>query len=276
MEPTAAMPASTAAIAGLLAGVAQVAAEHPLDTLKVRMQTLARPDLRALDDGAVGVLRATLQREGVAALYLGVYPRLLTYGFVKMSLFSLYERLRRTSLSPAVAGTLAGLANSVVSCAPELVKAQCQVAIAQGSGPRFGFAQTMAKVVAERGARGLLIGLAPLALRDTIGYAFLFSVYEKRHAYPQLPTALVGGLAGCSFYLVSLPADRVRTVIMTQSLSRPAFRSAIEAARTIAAQEGLRGFYRGLAPTFCRTFVGQAIALTIYDRVTTTLVSGRG
>jgi hypothetical protein len=260
----------------MLAGVAQVLAEHPLDTLKVRIQTLARADLRVLD-GVLPVLRATVEREGASALFLGVLPRLLTYGAVKSSLFGLYESFRARSditTSPALAGALAGLCNTALSCPPEVVKCQCQVHYAAAGATGLDFAQTSVRLVSEHGARSLFVGLLPLALRDVVGYACLFSVYEQRHAHPQLPTALIGGMAGCSFYLAALPADRVRTVMMTQSLSQPTFANALDAARSIVAEEGMRGLYRGIGTTLARTFVGQAIGLSVYTYASAALGDG--
>ncbi|KAG8458752.1 hypothetical protein KFE25_012950 [Diacronema lutheri] len=273
MAPVGEAPGHGAAVAGVLAGVAQVVAEHPLDTLKARMQTLARPDLRA-HDGSLSVLRATVAREGGSALFRGIVPRLLTYGAVKGSLFNIYEALRRTPVgerSPALAGALAGLLNCPLSCAPEVVKSQCQVGSHDGVGSGVAFARATMRIVSLRGPRGLFAGLLPLCVRDCVGYCALFCVYEQRRALPHVPMPVLGGLAGCAFYVVALPADRVRTVLMTQSLAEPRFRTAMDAARAVLAQAGLLGFYRGLAPTLARTFMGQAVALTVYARASAVL-----
>ena len=78
------------ALAGAASGAAQVLAEHPLDSLKVRLQSR----LAAFNSigGPIAMLRHTLSAEGAAALFQGLSPRLLTYSVVKLSLFSLYER----------------------------------------------------------------------------------------------------------------------------------------------------------------------------------------
>jgi solute carrier family 25 carnitine/acylcarnitine transporter 20/29 len=250
----------------MLSGVAQVLAEHPLDTLKTRLQTLSRPELHGRD-GVLPVLRATVQHEGAAALFLGVIPRLLSYGAVKASLFGLYESARAHELSSALAGALAGLCNTALSCPPELVKSQLQMVSAHANLGPSAFASASARIVARHGARGLYVGLMPLAVRDAIGYAAYFTTYEQRHRQPHVPIALIGGMAGCSFYLAALPADRLRVVMMTQPLDAPPrFRTAALAARHILAHEGFGGFYRGLGASLVRTFVGQAVALTVYTR----------
>ena len=105
------MPASSTphapALAGAVSGAAQVLAEHPLDSLKVRLQS--RLTAFTGVGGPLAMLRHTLRMEGAAALYQGLSPRLLTYSFVKLSLFSLYESwLPVCGGSPLLAGGLVG------------------------------------------------------------------------------------------------------------------------------------------------------------------------
>ena len=99
-------PSSThaPAVAGAVSGVAQVLAEHPLDSLKVRLQSRLAA-FTHVRGGPLPMLQYTMRVEGVTALYQGVSPRLLTYGLVKMSLFTLYERwLPLCGGSPLLAG----------------------------------------------------------------------------------------------------------------------------------------------------------------------------
>ena len=122
-------PSSThaPAVAGAVSGVAQVLAEHPLDSLKVRLQSRLAA-FTHVRGGPLPMLQYTMRVEGVAALYQGVSPRLLSYGLVKMSLFTLYERwLPLCGGSPLLAGGLAGACNSVVSCPQDVLKSRLQV-----------------------------------------------------------------------------------------------------------------------------------------------------
>ena len=74
-------PKASAACAGLASGVSQVLAEHPLDTIKIRLQSRAL----AFDvlEGPRAVASKALSEEGVSALFRGLVPRLLTYAPVK-------------------------------------------------------------------------------------------------------------------------------------------------------------------------------------------------
>jgi len=114
---------------------------------------------------------------------------------------------------------------------------------------------------------------------------------DSADALRPVPTWAIGGCSGVAFYLITLPIDRAKTIMMTQPLPGgaasavaapllvpvagasvaaatappPRFESAAAALREVAERDGWRGLYRGCAPTLLRTFVGQAVALTAYD-----------
>jgi hypothetical protein len=96
-----------AASAGALSGVAQVLAEQPFDTVKVRLQSRAL----AFDayESPTTLIKHTYKREGLRAFYQGITPRLATYSAVKASLFALFERFHELTGSTVVAGGLAGM-----------------------------------------------------------------------------------------------------------------------------------------------------------------------
>ena len=112
-------------------------------------------------------------------------------------------------------------------------------------------------------------GLASLALRDTIGYGFLYSAYFGLKERTAVPAWLCGGISGVIFYVSTLPIDRCKTIVMTQDFAKQSkAASSIAAFKSIYKTQGLLGFYRGCEPTLLRTFFGQAVALTTYDYAT--------
>jgi solute carrier family 25 carnitine/acylcarnitine transporter 20/29 len=263
---------AVAAFAGAAAGASQVLAEHPLDVVKVRLQSRLQPFVGI--EGASQMLRTTVQHEGIAALFQGITPRLLAYSVVKLSLFSLYEWIKPWCLgSTAVAGALAGACNTIVSCPQDLLKSQLQVRQIRPEGRWRTAMQYTQGMVHAHGLRVFYRGLAPLILRDSLGYACLFSVFEWGQGEPRMPTWLTGGLSGVAFYTTTMPIDRVKTVVMTQSLVTRA--SSAQVAADILAREGLCGFYRGCTVTLLRTFWGQAVALTVYGTAMNTRSSTR-
>ena len=269
------------AIAGALSGFAQVLAEQPFDTIKVRLQS------RALSfdvySGPLSLARATWSKEGARAFFQGVTPRLATYSLVKASLFSLFEHFYTLTGSATVAGGIAGGMNTLLSCPADVLKSRLQVQVAT-KGPYRGPLGTAQHLLRAHGPRGLFTGWSALVARDVPGYALLYTIYMHGRASPTLswvPTWAIGGTSGVGFYMLTLPIDRAKTVLMTQALGEklPVAkgagrngaasglpRSLSAALGAIVRDEGVMGLYRGCVPTLARTFVGQAVALTAYER----------
>ena len=249
-DGAAAKPKATAAVAGLASGVAQVLAEHPLDTIKIRLQSRALAfDVLA---GPRAVAAKALSEEGVSALFRGLVPRLLTYAPVKSALFAQYDFYGGTPW----AGALAGGCNTLLSCPVDALKSRVQT-----RQDTLKWTEVMRQMYREGGLTAFYRGWLPLFCRDVPGYFLLFGVYEHGR---ELPQPLVGAAAGVAFYGTTLPIDRVKTVMMTQSIINPRFASPVDCARDIYLHQGVRGFYRASLPTLLRTACGQAVALTVY------------
>ena len=243
-------PKATAAVAGLASGISQVLAEHPLDTIKIRLQSRAL----AFDvlEGPRAVAAKALSEEGVSALFRGLVPRLLTYAPVKSTLFAQYDYYGGTPW----AGALAGGCNTLLSCPVDALKSRVQT-----RQDTLKWTEVMRQMYLEGGLSAFYRGWLPLFCRDVPGYFLLFGVYEHGR---ELPQPLVGAAAGVAFYGSTLPIDRVKTVMMTQSIVNPRFASPVDCARDIYLHQGVRGFYRASLPTLLRTACGQAVALTVY------------
>ena len=248
--PDDAAPKTSAAGAGLASGISQVLAEHPLDTIKIRLQSRAL----AFDvlEGPRAVAAKALSEEGVSALFRGLVPRLLTYAPVKSSLFAQYDYYGGTPW----AGALAGGCNTLLSCPVDALKSRVQTRQDMMTWPNV-----MRQMFVEGGIGAFYKGWLPLFCRDVPGYFLLFGVYDYGR---ELPQPLVGAAAGVAFYGSTLPIDRVKTVMMTQSIVNPRFASPVDCARDIYLHQGVRGFYRASLPTLLRTACGQAVALTVY------------
>jgi len=247
---------TSAALAGLASGAAQVLAEQPLDTIKIRLQSRALVfDAFA---GPASVAASALRNEGAGAFFRGLAPRLLTYAPVKSALFAQYDALSQHLPAP-LAGAVAGGCNTVLSCPVDGLKSRLQVLRATTPDARW---PAVARDMYARGA--FYRGWRPLVCRDVPGYGLLFGVYDYGRN-TTLPAPLVGAAAGVAFYSATLPIDRVKTVMMTQDIRRPAFASAAACARDILRRDGVAGFYRASAPTLLRTACGQAVALSVYE-----------
>eukprot|EP00961_Rhodomonas_salina_P043370 583203-Rhodomonas_salina.1 len=94
-----------------------VLAEQPFDTIKIRMQSTVDCRFNAMGTPTM-ILKRTVVDEGWGALMQGLAPRIAFYGVVKLSLFSLYERLHQRLNHPTLAGAIAGGLNTVGADTP--------------------------------------------------------------------------------------------------------------------------------------------------------------
>ena len=205
--------------AGLLSGVSQVMAEQPLDMLKTRLQSSRFTQAT----GPISLALATIRQEGARAMLLGITPRLLTYPLVKLSLFSLYEHFYARFQSTAAAGACAGALNAAISCPADVIKSQLQVTtLTAGSTGKHqsgaALARAAVELVRSQGPLVLYRGIAPLVVRDAIGYSILYTVYFRGQEWRrgnELAMAAPGWLLG-----VKLP--RATNLRSPRSLSRHA------------------------------------------------------
>ena len=215
------MPSATVeCVAGAVAGVAQDALMHPVDTLRARLDvtSVARPAPR---DGLVvrvnplrelrAAARWTLAREGVRGLYRGYALAVAGAAPANMLYFGCFKASQRllgagdarggarnadargaaaAFARDMAAGTLAELCAACWWTPLDVVKQRMQVAAAAGR-PADGVAGTVRAVLRERGARGLwagyLVGIAVWAPFS----ALYFAIYESLR--PRLAAPRGGG-----------------------------------------------------------------------------------
>lgn len=111
--------------------MAGVAVGHPLDTVKVHLQTqdLNNPKYK----GTTDCLRSIFMKEGIRGLYKGVTSPLLGVAGINAIVFGVYGNTQRhmsdaeSLRSHAIAGGLAGLFQSFICSPIELAKSRLQV-----------------------------------------------------------------------------------------------------------------------------------------------------
>jgi solute carrier family 25 (mitochondrial carnitine/acylcarnitine transporter), member 20/29 len=179
-----------------------------------------------------------------------------------------------------IAGSVAGLLQSIALTPFELVKVQQQVS--GGRGAPLG--RVAADIVAAAGPAGLFRGFTATALRDTPTYGVYFALFEWVKAAlggggpgpaPVHAVLAAGAAAGVASWGLALPFDVVKTV--TQALPvgsgggggggrmpppPPSFRAA---AAAVWAKDGVAGFYRGATPVLLRAAPVNAVTFLVYE-----------
>ncbi|KAH9797044.1 mitochondrial arginine transporter BAC1 [Citrus sinensis] len=247
-------------VAGLIAGVATVIVGHPFDTVKVKLQKHNTEVHGIRYKNGLHCTARILRTEGVRGLYRGATPSFLGMAFESSLLFGIYSQTKQLlQCRMQVQGTDSLVPKSVrytspLDCALRTVKQEGVMAIFRGGSTTF--------------------------LREAIGNAVFFSVYEHVRYYMHLKLKAAssdhsnlidmgigivsGGLGGVAFWSAVLPLDVAKTIIQTAP-DKNASTNPFQILNSIYRRAGLKGCYTGLGPTIMRAFPANATAIVTWE-----------
>ncbi|XP_046889887.1 mitochondrial carnitine/acylcarnitine carrier protein isoform X2 [Hypomesus transpacificus] len=253
--------------AGGVGGACLLFAGHPLDTIKVRLQT--QPKVHsgngALYTGAYDCFRKTVSKEGVLGLYKGMGAPLA--GVAPMMAISFFgfglgkqlqqsdPRKPLTYAQVYLAGCLAGVFTTVIVAPGERVKCLLQV---QASGGQLRYAGPLDCAVSLYRQQGI---------RNVPSNGLYFLTYEylknlltaEGESVSQLSTPrilLAGGVAGILNWVIALPPDVLKSNFQTAADGR--YRGLVDVLRELLKEEGPRALYKGFNAVFLRAFPANA------------------
>lgn len=226
---------------GTVGGFVQVAAGHPLDTLKVRLQTqVSVPGQPLQFNGMMDCLQQTVRNEGVAGLFKGAASPLAGAVGMNAALFFGYgqgkhivakyifteEQADHLSIKGTfVAAAIAGVMQSLVASPQDLLKIKLQAQV--GSGQYSGVFDCARQIASKYGVRGLYQGLQGTVIRDVPCYASQFAMFEymRRNLHtgaegPPTFTAnfLAGGVSGFAFWAPFYPLEVIKSRLQGDAL----------------------------------------------------------
>ncbi|KDQ07173.1 hypothetical protein BOTBODRAFT_649651 [Botryobasidium botryosum FD-172 SS1] len=283
--------------AGTAGGIAQVLVGQPFDIVKVRMQTAPKGTYSGMVQCATGIFR----NEGPLAFYKGTLSPLLGVGVCVSIQFGAFEAAKRyfaaqnvargvggpegKLLSPPqliVAGSLAGLANSVVSGPVEHIRIRLQTQSATAplySGPW----SAVRNIYGAYGIQGIYKGQVATFYREAVAYGIYFCCYDmlvqwemkkkniRREEINPGHSLLFGAAAGYALWGFIYPIDVIKSRMQTDGFSLTdgqKYRSTWDCVRKVWRTEGASAFTRGLGPTLIRspfangaTFVAFELAI---------------
>jgi solute carrier family 25 carnitine/acylcarnitine transporter 20/29 len=261
---------------------------QPFDIVKVRLQT------SSTYPSALSAASSILRNEGASAFYKGTLTPLLGIGACVSVQFGGFHAARRyleesnTSRSlPAqlgygqyyAAGAFAGVANSVISGPIEHIRIRLQ-AQPHGAGRLYsGPWDCVRKLVAQGGlTHGLYRGEAVTVLREAQAYGVWFGAFEylmnadaarnkiDRKEIKPYKVAFYGGLAGEALWLASYPFDVVKSKMQTDGFGTgQRYRNMRDCFAQTFRAEGMRGFWKGLAPTLLRAMPVSAGTFAVVE-----------
>ncbi|XP_065331830.1 mitochondrial basic amino acids transporter-like [Cloeon dipterum] len=253
--------------AGCVGGCSGVLVGHPLDTIKVRLQTqdFRNPVYR----GTYHCFRTIVEKESVRGLYKGMSSPLAGVACVNAIIFGVQGNIQRRLSNPDslhshfIAGAAAGLSQSWVASPLELAKTRMQ--IQQGNRPMYRSPLHCLRDVYHReGWRGVFRGQLITVYREVPGYGTYFVSYEAicralageqgSHTLSSASILLAGGSAGCISWVASYPIDVIKSRLQADNR----YKGMIDCYKQSYRDEGVRFLSRGLSSTMIRSFPTNA------------------
>jgi len=277
-------------ISGGVGGACAVLVGHPLDLVKVRMQTGG-----ASSNSVFGMLSTTMRTEGVRGLYRGVSAPLTAVSPMFAVSFWSYDMGQRMVKSYAqygmnteeksapytlsmgeicVAGAFSAIPTTAIMAPSERIKCLLQVQaneVEKGGKARYSGMMDCAKsLLKEGGLASLYKGTGATLLRDIPGTVAYFGTYEltKRELMKvqgidpnngQLSLTAVlfaGGFAGMACWGVGIPADVLKSRLQTAPEGK--YSGIYDVYKTLIKEEGYAGLFKGMRPALIRAFPANA------------------
>eukprot|EP00545_Synedropsis_sp_CCMP1620_P001389 CAMPEP_0119013838 /NCGR_PEP_ID=MMETSP1176-20130426/9067_1 /TAXON_ID=265551 /ORGANISM="Synedropsis recta cf, Strain CCMP1620" /LENGTH=288 /DNA_ID=CAMNT_0006966959 /DNA_START=111 /DNA_END=977 /DNA_ORIENTATION=+ len=260
---------------GAIGGVCNVFVGHPIDLVKVQMQTAStKIKIVAANSDTFGALRNIYVKEGVKGLYRGVSAPLIaavpafaitfwSYDVAKNSLRRHAGTEELTIKQTLIAGAFSGIPLAAVVGPSERIKCLMQV------GGHNSFVGCAREVYREGGLRSIFRGCGATMLRDVPGNAAYFgsyeifkrtfAKYEGRETASVSATFMAGGLAGVCNWMVAIPFDVVKS--RYQAAPPGVYRNLMHVVRELIQHEGVGALFRGLSPALIRAFPANGACL---------------
>ncbi|RKO97680.1 hypothetical protein CXG81DRAFT_15843 [Caulochytrium protostelioides] len=281
--------------AGSFGGIVQVLSGQPFDTVKVRLQTQSRTN--PTYSGALDCVKKTIQHEGFKGFYKGTLTPLLGVGACVSIQFAALEAAKRAlqARKPAgaslsipelfLAGSLSGVANSILSGPIEHVRTRLQVqtgsAASAAPGTVFytGPLDLARKVYRAHGIGAIYKGQGITIGREIVGYGTYFSTYEwllQRHCQQakvqrcdveSWRACLYGAISGYTLWLVIYPIDAVKSMLQTDAFApgERQYANAFDCVRQTVRNVGVSGLYRGFGTCMLRAGPVNGVTFVAYE-----------
>ncbi|XP_077994509.1 mitochondrial basic amino acids transporter-like isoform X2 [Glandiceps talaboti] len=277
-------------VGGWFAGMAGTAAGHPLDTIKVRLQTeqvAFATSSNATKNAPMfrtwTGLVTTFHTEGMSGLYKGLLSPILGQAFINAIIFgvknnvyrSLGEENQNTLRGHMIAGSAAGFAQSFAACPIELGKVRVQLQGQGVSAQKYrasnskGSIASIYQIFKHEGIQGCYRGMSTTVVRDITGFSIYFGVFEwlcmRRKEMKKIEEVelshllLFGGSAGVSSWIISHPIDLIKSRLQADGIKgKNKYKGTIDCLKKSIKNEGGRVFLKGMFANLSRAFVVNA------------------
>lgn len=263
-------------LSGGVGGICVVLVGHPLDLIKVRMQTAGSAGANA---SVAGMFFGTLRAEGIRGIYRGVSAPLFAVTPIFALSFWGYDIGQRmvryaspgtvgdlSLTQKCIAGGISAFPCTVLMAPSERIKVLLQTA---KPGQYTGMMDCAVQVYKTGGIASVFKGTSLTLMRDVPGSIAWFGVYEAvklgvmkaqgiEDTSKLSPLAVVsaGGFAGVGCWIVSIPADVLKS--RYQSAPEGTYRGMGEVFSKLMRDEGPTALFTGIRPALIRAFPANA------------------
>ncbi|KAJ3575902.1 hypothetical protein NP233_g780 [Leucocoprinus birnbaumii] len=261
---------------------------HPLDAVKVRMQTLESTSSSKRPSTA-SVIRASITQSGFRSLYAGLTASLLrqmSYSLVRLGSYEkMKEYLSRDGkpstiqllLAASVAGGLGGVAGNPA----DIILVRMTSDLVRQPDKRYNYSNAITGVVSlirSEGFRGLGRGIGTNTTRAVLMNASQvcsYDFFKGKLLHRTLPLFdyklkdnllthfLASGLAGTVATTVCSPADVLRSRVMASSSKTSVSQVLIQSFR----EEGVTFLFKGWTPAFMRLGPNTVLLFVFFEQL---------
>ncbi|EMC95406.1 hypothetical protein BAUCODRAFT_72685 [Baudoinia panamericana UAMH 10762] len=238
---------------------------HPLDLLKVRLQTQHHGDKKTLSQMLVHVLR----NDGVKGLYRGLSASLLRQLTYSTTRFGVYEELKEVFTTgvqqpsfPALIAmaSTSGFLGGIAGNPADIMNVRMQNDAGLPPAERHNYKHAidgLVRMVREEGFASLFRGVWPNSTRAvlmTASQLASYDIFKKEllqrtsmgdNLYTHFTASFMAGFVATT---VCSPVDVIKTRVMSSKSSESLF----ALMRTITAAEGFGWMFKGWVPSFIR------------------------
>ncbi|KAK3764056.1 hypothetical protein RRG08_046524 [Elysia crispata] len=287
-------------LAGCIGGGAGMIAGHPLDTVKVQIQT---QEYGGKYSSLMDCFKTVNQQKMSKGFFRGLSWPLLsssylnaiffgTYGLVLKKLDYLDDLTHKPSYwTLGFAAAVATAPQLLFSVPVEVIKVTLQSQIphvhdvpAAASRKYYkGPFQAVRDIAKTSGLRGLYRGFRTQFVRDTPAaslymMSYTFFQYEAQLRQDMIPSQVTnfvgGGVAGVLSWLIIMPFDVVKSKIQADPAGKM-YQGFWDCARHLYSSGGIKVFFLGFVPMAVRAFPVNAVTLMVYSEVLEQLNRGR-
>jgi len=247
--------------------------------------------------------RTVYRSEGLAGLYKGVGPPLISLTILNTTTFTQYAYFRELyfanpgwDLRNMAAGMSCAPVSAMVSTVENVIKTQMQLdnVKAQTQPQRQQFTSSwncFTTLIRTNGFQIVYTGHVVNTIREMtfLGpYFFLYEGFRETflhlndnststttsiHLNHKVAVPVAGGLAGASSWFISFPLDCIRAGVQGQTL--PPTKGAIQVCKELVQTRGIRGLYAGSSASIARAFLVSGSRFSAYEFALWVIRGGR-